>query len=89
MLSVEPLSPLIRKTRKNIGSHACLFGKRMSKIITTLFSPSFSHAQNTVFFRDSEDVFAYIIVEYGEPWPPLVTGLPGLHDNAASADACR
>ncbi len=22
-------------------------------------------------------------------WPPLVTGLPGLHDNAASADACR
>ncbi len=21
------------------------------------------------------------------PWPPLVTGLPGLHDNAASADA--
>ncbi len=23
------------------------------------------------------------------PWPPLVTGLPGLHDNAASADACR
>ncbi len=23
------------------------------------------------------------------PWPPLVTGLPGLHDNAASADAYR
>ncbi len=23
------------------------------------------------------------------PWPPLVTGLPGLHDNAASTDACR
>ncbi len=22
-------------------------------------------------------------------WPLLVTGLPGLHDNAASADACR
>ncbi len=21
--------------------------------------------------------------------PPLVTGLPGLHDNAASADVCR
>ncbi len=22
-------------------------------------------------------------------WPPLVTGHPGLHDNAALADACR
>ncbi len=22
-------------------------------------------------------------------WPPLVTGLPGSHDNAVSADACR
>ncbi len=23
------------------------------------------------------------------PWLPIVTGFPGLHDNAASADACR
>ncbi len=24
-----------------------------------------------------------------QTWPPLVSGLPGLHDNAPSADACR
>ncbi len=35
-------------------------------------------------FFDAMHIFGSV-----EPWPPLVTGLPGLHDNAASADACR
>ncbi len=30
-----------------------------------------------------------INVRWGNSWPSVVTGLPGLHDTVASADACR
>ncbi len=38
------------------------------------------------------ETIQYIIKEncaVGRPWPPLVTGLTSLHDNAASPDAYR
>ncbi len=42
-------------------------------------------------FRETKKVSRALkkLPAYAFPWPPLVTGLPGLYDNAASADACR